>query len=300
MKSTYSMNWRKPQLMFFSILAATFLFFTITQAQEKGSQVAGSSHPAPTSQPAAAVQTRAQVMILGAYHFDNPNLDYVKSNVDDHLSVKRQAEIAEVVALLAKFKPTKIALEAVDGVSAIHKNYTAYLNGTYTLKADERDQLGMRLAKQLGHKRIYAIDHKLDMDFGAVMAAAQQSNDQVFLSTFQKAMGEIEELQKRQSTMTVREILCVHNATSNVARAGNLYLQLARVRGGETFVGADVLAGWYQRNFRIFANLARVIDSPEDRLLVIYGAGHSAILQSLVQSSPDLQFVDAGDYLNRR
>jgi len=132
------------------------------------------------------------------------------------------------------------------------------------------------------------------------MAAAQQSNNQVFLNTFQKAMGEIEELQKRQSTMTVREILCVHNDPNNVARAGNLYLQLARVRSGETFVGADVLAGWYQRNFRIFANLTRVIDSPEDRVLVIYGAGHSAILQSLVQSSPDLQFVDASDYLNRR
>lgn len=299
MKSTYSMIRRKPQLMFLSILAATLLLFTITQAQEKGSQIAGSTHTAPANQPAAA-QPRAQVMILGAYHFDNPNLDYVKSNVDDHLSVKRQAEIAEVVALLAKFKPTKIALEAVDGVSAIHKNYTAYLNGAYTLKADERDQLGMRLAKQLGHKRIYAIDHQLDMDFGAVMAAAQQSSDHVFLNTFQKAMGEIEELQKRQSTMTVREILCVHNDPSNVARAGNLYLQLARVRSGETFVGADVLAGWYQRNFRIFANLTRVIDSPEDRVLVIYGAGHSAILQSLVQSSPNLQFVDASDYLNRR
>jgi len=299
MKRPCSMIWRKSGLMFFSALAVTFLFCTTTQAQEKSRQIASSTIPAPADQ-AAAGQTKAQVMILGAYHFDNPNLDYVKSNVDDHLSVKRQAEIAEVLALLAKFKPTKIALEAVDGASAIQKNYTAYLNSTYTLKADERDQLGMRLAKQLGHQRIYAIDHKLDMDFGGVMAAAQQSGDRVFLSTFQQAMGEIEELQKRQATMTVREILGVHNDPNNIARAGNLYLQLARVRSAESFVGADVLAGWYQRNFRIFSNLTRVIDSPEDRVLVIFGAGHSAILRSLVQSSPDLQLIETSDYLKRQ
>lgn len=291
MKQTCPMANRKFKSMFFTVLAVSLLSFATTQAQENRDKTAGAARPAPA---------KAQVMILGVYHFDNPNLDYVKSNVDDHLSAKRQAEIAEVVERLARFKPTKIALEAVDGVTAIHKNYDAYLNGTYTLKADEREQLGLRLAKQLGHKRVYAIDHKLDMDFEAVIAAAQQSNDRRFLGAFQKAMSEIEALQKRQASMTVREILGVHNAPSHVAMAGDLYLQIARVRNGDAFTGADVLASWYQRNFRIFSNLARVIDSAEDRVLVIYGAGHTAILQALVASSPDLQLVGAGDYLDRR
>lgn len=74
---------------------------------------------------------KAQVMILGAYHMDNPNQDYVKTNVDDHLSQKRQEQIAEVAALLAKFKPTKIVLEAVEGVTSIHRSYESYLNRVF-------------------------------------------------------------------------------------------------------------------------------------------------------------------------
>lgn len=55
----------------------------------------------------AQTQSKAQVMFLGVYHFNNPNQDVVKSNFPDHLSEKKQQEIAEVLDLLAKFKPTK-------------------------------------------------------------------------------------------------------------------------------------------------------------------------------------------------
>ena len=66
-------------------------------------------------------------MILGVYHFANPGLDYVKSDLDDHLSEKRQKQIAEVVELLAKFRPTKIAIEDVPESKATQTNYEAFL-----------------------------------------------------------------------------------------------------------------------------------------------------------------------------
>ncbi len=251
------------------------------------------------ARPARQAKKKAQVMILGLYHMDNPNQDYVKTNVDDHLSQKRQEQIAEVAALLAKFKPTKIVLEAVEGVTSIHRSYESYLKGEYTLKADERDQLGLRLAKQLGHKRVYAADHKLDMDFGGVIQAAQQSGNRAFLEQFQVVMGEIEAFEKRKATMTVRDILVEMNSPENNAKAHDLYIQMARVRNGDKFVGADVLAGWYQRNFRIFSNFAPVIESVEDRVLVIFGAGHAPILRELIQSSPDLQLIEPNDYLKK-
>jgi hypothetical protein len=49
----------------------------------------------------AQQQSKAQVMFLGVYHFHNPNLDVVKSNFPDHLSEKKQQEIAELLELLA-------------------------------------------------------------------------------------------------------------------------------------------------------------------------------------------------------
>jgi hypothetical protein len=245
-------------------------------------------------------QNKAQVMILGSYHFANPGLDYVKSDLDDHLSEKRQKQIAEVVELLAKFKPTKIAIEALPEAKSPQTNYAAFLKGEYTLKANESEQIGFRLAKRFGHAKIYQIDHKLDMDIGAIMAAAQQSGNRAFLELFQKTIAEVQELQKRQMTMTVRESLTIHNDPQMVARGRDLYLQMARVRNVEKFVGADALAGWYQRNFRIFTNLAQIVESPEDRVLVIFGSGHAAILREMVESSHDMRLVEPNDYLKQR
>ena len=252
------------------------------------------------AQEPASKLAKAPVLVLGTYHFANPNRDYVKTNVDDHLSEKRQKEIQEVVDLLAKLKPTKIALEFPEGDDRLQRQYEAYLKGEHTLKVNEDEQIGFRLAKQLGHARIYPVDHQLDMDFDAVMAAAQQSGDRKFLKTFQNAMAMIQDLQNRQSTQTVRENLVEQNDPKMVDTGRDLYLQMARVRTGDKYVGADVLASWYQRNFRIFANLVRVIETPEDRLLVIFGSGHLATLRDLVRSSPDLEFVEAGEYLGKR
>ena len=238
-------------------------------------------------------------MVLGVYHFDNPNQDYVKTNVDDHLSDKRQKQILEVVELLSRFKPTKIVLEAVEGTSSVPRNYEAYLKGQYKLTADERDQLGFRLAKQFNLKQVYPADHKIGMDVGEVIKAAQESNDRAFMDQFQKVITEIQDFEKRKQTMSVREILSVMNDPTFIQGAGDIYLQMSRVRSGDKFVGADVLAAWYQRNFRIFSNFARLIDSPEDRVLVIFGQGHAYTLRELIKSSPDMQLVEANDYLKK-
>jgi hypothetical protein len=256
--------------------------------------------PAVRAQEPAAppAEKKVPVLVLGTYHFGNPNLDYVKTDVDDHLSEKRQQEIQKVVDLLAKFKPTKIALELPAGDDRLQSWYEAYLRGEHELRVNESEQIGFRLAKQLGHAKVYAVDHKLDMDVGAVVAAAQQGGDRKFLETFQNAMAMIQDVQKRQSTQTVRENLAEMNDPEFLQRGRDLYLQLSRVRGGEGgYIGADVLSDWDRRNFRIFANLAAIVDSPEDRILAIFGSSHAPNLRELVESSPDLELVEAVEYL---
>src|SRR5260370_16794190 len=53
----------------------------------------------------------SRIMILGTYHMNNPGLDSVNLNADDVLSERRQAQINELLDKLARFKPTKIAIE---------------------------------------------------------------------------------------------------------------------------------------------------------------------------------------------
>src|SRR5438270_9352801 len=57
--------------------------------------------------------TRIQVMVLGTYHFDNPGQDLHNMKVDSVLTPAKQAELADVASRLAKFNPTKIAVEAL-------------------------------------------------------------------------------------------------------------------------------------------------------------------------------------------
>lgn len=245
----------------------------------------------------AAPQEKARVMILGVYHFDSPNQDYVKSTRVDHLSEAKQDEIAHVLDLLAAFAPTKIVLEALPDDTRIPERYAAYLAEECALAGDEREQLGFRLARQFAHTRVYLADHRLDMDLNAVLAAAEESADDRFLGWFKDAMQEGQALMDRQARMNVREALLALNEPALQERTRDLYLQLARVRSAKGFVGSDVLASWYRRNFCIFTNLCAVIESPADRVLVIFGQGHAPYLRELVRSSPDLELVEPNVYL---
>lgn len=69
----------------------------------------------------------------------------------------------------------------------------------------------------------------------------------------------------------------------------------ATVGVGDTYIGAKTVAGWYERNLAIFANLARVARRGER--VVIIGAGHLPIIRDLVAAHPDIELVEAVDYL---
>ena len=112
----------------------------------------------PTDKPAA----RAEVLVLGVYHMANPGRDIFNMQADDVLAPKRQAEIAQLLGVLKKFQPTKIAIEA-DPYGRRTQEYADYLAGKHTLSRNENDQIGYRLAKELGHKNIYPVD--ADGDF---------------------------------------------------------------------------------------------------------------------------------------
>jgi hypothetical protein len=61
--------------------------------------------------------------------------------------------------------------------------------------------------------------------------------------------------------------------------------------------GADVLAGWYRRNLLIYDNLVRLIDSPNERILLLIGQGHAKLLSEYISESPNLRLADPLQYL---
>jgi len=73
---------------------------------------------------------------------------------------------------------------------------------------------------------------------------------------------------------TVLENLVYTNSDARAAKDMSMYFELARYGDPYDYAGPDLLAAWYQRNIRIYHNIVKLIESPSERILVIYGSGH--------------------------
>src|SRR5438128_9151913 len=102
----------------------------------------------------AQSESRPEILVLGTYHMANPGHDIFNMQADDVLAPKRQQEIAQLIEVLKKFHPTKIAIEADIWSKRVGQQYSDYVAGKYTLSRNEIDQIGYRLAKELGHKSV--------------------------------------------------------------------------------------------------------------------------------------------------
>ncbi|MEW6130856.1 MAG: DUF5694 domain-containing protein [Acidobacteriota bacterium] len=240
---------------------------------------------------------KPKVMILGTFHFANPGLDYTKAERDSILSAKRQQEVRELIDKIKAFKPTKIAIEVPYGNTTVNDNYNLYLQNKFELKESETYQVAFRLAKELNHRMLYPIDWKKDMDFDALLKSAQTNGQQKFLERFQQAMGFVTKMQAEANKYTVLEQLRTMNDSAAQARLHRLYLLLAEAGKGADYTGADVVAGWYERNLKIAMNVVRAADSPDDRILVLIGAGHVKLLREFLKESPSVEYVEASEYL---
>ncbi len=243
-------------------------------------------------------QTKPVVMILGAYHMSNPGRDVSNSKADDVLAEKRQKEIIELVALVKRFKPTRIAVEEPTSNEKLNEKYARYLKGDYKLTANETDQIGFRLAKDLNHRKIYTIDWQGRFDLDKVLASATANNQTAtsegIINSF-KAMGEnFGELMK---TATVTELFRSLNDEKRIDNAHRPYLTGVRIGKDADYAGADLAAGWYERNLKIYANITRIADAPNDRVLVLIGNGHLKLLQQFVKDSGEFELEQAVKYL---
>lgn len=247
------------------------------------------SAPAAPAAPADAPAARAEVLVLGVYHMANPGRDIVNMQADDVLAPRRQAEIVELVDVLARFRPTKIAIERDTWDTRSAKDYADYLAGTHELTRNEIEQVGFRLARKLGHTAVYPVDADGEFPFPRLVNYAKASGRTKELEALQadvtamvKAQGEY------LAAHTVLETLLYMNADEKVAQDVGFYYRDAHFGEPGDWAGADLLADWFRRNARITSNITRLVDSPGERVLAIFGSGHLGWLRHNVRSDPTL------------
>ena len=242
----------------------------------------------------AAEPVPPKIMILASFHFGGSSTDRISVTMGDVTTPERQAEIEEVVERLATFEPTKIMVEMpADRQEDLDEVYRVYLAGEHELTQSEGQQIGMRLAKRLGHESVYAVDHKQGMDFQRMMEAGQAAGQGELLAWFQTTMADIQrKMEKVHSPEnSILHALRFHNSDW-AHQANGLYLQLALLGTSEDPAGAEVVGGWYERNLKIYANIARALE-PGDRALVVFGSGHLAHLADFFEQNPHYEWVSA-------
>ena len=244
---------------------------------------------------------RARVLVVGSSHFDYPGLDAMKADESDKIDVleePKKSEVSALVEYLKKFKPNKIAIEAHPEWNGGLK-YVEYRAGEHRDKRDERYQLGMRIGNELKLDTIYSIDAiPFSEDLGKVVDSAYmqelwkdfdfQSDADIYTDLYRKWF---EEDSKLLGKVHLLDYFKYMNSRESHNYGYGAYL-IGDFKLGE-FRGADLISvWWYNRNLRIFRHIQRMTESPEDRILVIIGNGHAAILRQLLEMSPEYEFVE--------
>jgi hypothetical protein len=244
-----------------------------------------------------ATPARAEVLVLGTYHMANPGQDIFNTKADDVLAPKRQVEMAQVIEVLKKFNPTKIAVERNAGDKRIEKDYADYLAGKHELTRNEIEQLGFRLAKELGHKAVYAVDADGEFPYLRVVSYAKASGRTKELDAMNSEVAAMVKAQDEYlASHSVLETLLYMNADDKVTQSQGLYYRMAHLGEPYDWAGADLMADWFRRNMRIYSNVVRIIDSPNERVLVIFGAGHLPWLQYNFGSDPTLRLRKLAEF----
>jgi hypothetical protein len=247
-----------------------------------------------------------QVLLLGCFHFDYPGLDAHKTPKEDEVDVlapERQKELEELLEVIMRFRPNKLAVETQGGW--LMQEYRRYQHEHTPLGRNEYYQIDFRVMERAGLDTIYAVD--ADPLMWDLYAGPDSTTHRAWLDPLYEgwdwggpdaASQRYKELYRAQDLFahdhTLLETFLAMNDDHALDRSFGSYLN-----GGfllDQYRGADILSiHWYDRNLRIFRNIQRITTSPDDRILVVFGAGHMGILKHLFECTPEYQLVRLAD-----
>ncbi|MBC8046164.1 MAG: hypothetical protein H7Y00_05165 [Fimbriimonadaceae bacterium] len=247
-----------------------------------------------------------EVLILGTFHFGYPQADGHKidsSKFIDVLSAERQKEIEELAGIILKFHPTRVYIEAWN--PSFHDSlFHEFLENKYQLGRNEVYQIGYRVAKNAGMKKIYPVDagNFASDNYEKYAWLDSMWNYQNYVDTIRDKYWDKRYEQWYDAsdsigiTMTMLENFILMAEPSTLNRMHGAYLSnYFNTTGNE---GPDILAmWWYSRNLRIYNNILKTLPQQNDRIILLIGNGHVPILKQCFSSSPEFRVVELKDLL---
>ena len=244
---------------------------------------------------------KVKICVLGTYHFD-------QEEGYDELDEASQKDLRRIARAFAAYKPTKVVLERQPAnLPRYQRIYRQYLSDERVLDTlnHEGFQIGYRIARNAGHQSIYLFDNKPEFigslsgfNFSKFDSVAESEGREDYLNTYKELiMKSFEANQERLGLLSLYDNLKLRNDPEfNNWNAQRMHLYEIRSGTGTSWLGADWLGRWYQRNLRMFAYLLEMIE-PGDRFLIVVGDNHKWILEQFINTSPEFELVPVSDFL---
>ena len=217
-----------------------------------------------TSAAAQSDPPRADFLFIGSYHMGNPGRDVHNTRADDVLEAKRQAQIAEVVRLIERYRPTRVMVEAdVAKQAEISQRFKDSCKGDRPLTRNETEQLGFRIACDMGLDTVHAVDwnelgpikDEDSIDYlKAVERHHQQKQYDAHLAIGKKVNDKDQQVLNHG---TVLDMLRRLNSDEWLTQNAHAYYRIGLLGTPSDPVGAYWVQSWFGRNLNIFNNITR-------------------------------------------
>lgn len=250
---------------------------------------------------------QTEIMTLGVFHFSYPNLDAVKTDEKDQVSVLEepwQIEIQAICKALEEFRPTIIAVEFTpDLQNRMDSLFVAYQNNSYSLGKNEVFQLGFRLAKALGLQKVHCVDDT-GKHYENTNAIFNDSTRLKKLTDYyhneRNTLYEVSVSSRKIHSITNAFIESNHPERIKERLANYLHHPFKYEETMGDFTGVDFETGrWFNRNLRIFRNIQRLPYTSEDRILLIIGSEHLNLLNHFFEVSKEFHLVSPVPFLEK-
>jgi hypothetical protein len=259
----------------------------------------GTSAQEATPQPAPA----ASFLFVGSYHMANHNRDVHNTRSDDVLAPKRQQEIADVARLIERFRPTKVMVEINPSSQAkLDADFSASCKGSRPLGPDEVEQLGYRIACDLGLPGVVGVNWNelgpIPDETSIDYVASIERHGQQAQRERDMAVGNAQAAQDQAvlDAGSIGDMLRHLNSPEWAAANARAYFRIGLYGTADDPTGANWVMLWHGRNLIIFDNIVRNT-APGDRVLVVYGAGHGNLLRQYAADSGFYRLEDTARWL---
>jgi hypothetical protein len=243
---------------------------------------------------------KKQILLIGTFHFENPGLDVAKVNTFNVMSDKSQKELENITDKIKKFGPDKIFVEwNYEKQDKLDKFFAKNTDSLLHKNADERVQLALRSAKKLGHTKLFAIDYHTSFPYDSLTKGMKEANQLDLIKKDEEDMKDYEKSANQKiAKYSLTELLTDCNTKEWTENSIQWYLETANKAGiKDNFVGAYLVSEWYRRNLYMYSLIQKMTESKDDKIMVLLGAGHTAMLREFIAHDPTFEIVELATVL---